>query len=107
MRQVARLSEGGTQMFAENQWEAERGLPILSLQRPLALGAAPGQRRPKGIYSMTLTIFNMPCAFITPITISVIPAITSQLTLGDARPILPKPKMPRVFPHSSSWGLFQ
>ena len=32
---------------------------------------------------MALTIFNMPCAFITPITISVIPAITSQLTLGN------------------------
>lgn len=39
----------------------------------------------KGIYSMALTIFNMPCAFITPITISIIPAITSQLTLGDAK----------------------
>ena len=30
---------------------------------------------------MTQTIFNMPCAFITPITISIIPAITAQLTL--------------------------
>ncbi len=35
----------------------------------------------RGIYSMTQTIFNMPCAFITPITISIIPAITAQLTL--------------------------
>lgn len=35
----------------------------------------------RGIYGMCLTIFNMPCAFITPITISIIPAITSQLTL--------------------------
>ena len=35
----------------------------------------------KGIYNMTQTIFNMPCAFITPITISIIPAITAQLTL--------------------------
>ena len=35
----------------------------------------------RGIYGMCLTIFNMPCAFITPITISVIPAITAQLTL--------------------------
>lgn len=34
----------------------------------------------RGIYSMTQTIFNMPCAFITPITISIIPAITAQLT---------------------------
>ena len=38
----------------------------------------------KGIYNMTQTIFNMPCAFITPITISVIPAITAQITKGQA-----------------------
>ena len=37
----------------------------------------------KGIYNMTQTIFNMPCAFITPITISIIPAITAQLTLEN------------------------
>ena len=37
----------------------------------------------RGIYGMTQTIFNMPCAFITPITISIIPAITAQLTLGN------------------------
>ena len=35
----------------------------------------------KGIYNMTQTIFNMPCAFITPNTISIIPANTAQLTL--------------------------
>lgn len=35
----------------------------------------------KGIYNMAQTIFNMPCAFIVPITISVIPAVTSHLTL--------------------------
>jgi len=34
-----------------------------------------------GIYSFGQTIFNMPCAFIIPITISIIPAITSKLTL--------------------------
>ena len=39
----------------------------------------------KGIYNMTQTIFNMPCAFITPITISVIPAITAQITKNDLR----------------------
>ena len=42
----------------------------------------------RGIYGMTQTIFNMPCAFITPITISIIPAITAQLTLkkfGEAK----------------------
>ena len=36
----------------------------------------------KGIYNMAQTIFNMPCAFITPITVSALPAITSSLTLG-------------------------
>ena len=36
----------------------------------------------KGIYNMAQTIFNMPCSFIIPITISVIPAITSNLTLS-------------------------
>lgn len=37
----------------------------------------------KGIYSMTMTIYNMPCAFIVPIAISVIPAIASSLTLKN------------------------
>ena len=37
----------------------------------------------KGIYDMAITIFNMPCAFITPITISVIPAITAQISTED------------------------
>ena len=41
----------------------------------------------KGIYNMTQTIFNMPCAFITPITISIIPAITSQLTLNNHKEV--------------------
>ena len=39
----------------------------------------------KGIYNMAQTIFNMPCAFIIPITVSVIPAITSHLTLQNNR----------------------
>ena len=42
----------------------------------------------KGIYDMAKTIYNMPCAFIIPITVSVIPAITANLTLkkdGDVR----------------------
>ena len=39
----------------------------------------------KGIYSMSMTIFNMPCAFIVPISVSVIPAITSHLTLQNNR----------------------
>lgn len=39
----------------------------------------------KGAYNMSQTIYNMPTAFIVPITISVIPAITSQLTVGNHR----------------------
>ena len=41
----------------------------------------------KGIYNFTQKIFNMPCAFITPITISVIPAITAQLTRGEHKAV--------------------
>jgi len=48
----------------------------------LALGNTQGQADTmRGIYGMCLTIFNMPCAFIPTITISIIPAITAQLTL--------------------------
>ncbi len=36
-----------------------------------------------GVYKMSLTVYNMPIAFFAPITISIIPAITSQLTLGN------------------------
>lgn len=38
-----------------------------------------------GIYKMALTIYNMPIAFLAPITISIIPAITSHLTLLNNR----------------------
>ena len=37
----------------------------------------------KGIYDMTKTIYNMPIAFITPISISIIPAITANITLKN------------------------
>ncbi len=37
----------------------------------------------KGIYNMTQTVFNMPCAFMVPITTSVLPAITAQLATGN------------------------
>ena len=39
----------------------------------------------KGIYNFTQKIFNMPCAFITPVTISIIPAITAALTTGNKK----------------------
>lgn len=37
----------------------------------------------RGIYGMCQTVFNMPCSFIVPITISIIPAITAHLTMDD------------------------
>jgi stage V sporulation protein B len=39
----------------------------------------------KGIYNMTQTVYNLPVAFVAPITISIIPAITSHLTLQNSR----------------------
>ena len=39
----------------------------------------------KGIYEFCRTIFNLPGAFITPIVISIIPAITSHLTMKNTR----------------------
>ena len=39
----------------------------------------------KGIYNFAQTIFNLPCAFIPPITISILPAVTAQLTLRKYR----------------------
>ncbi len=37
----------------------------------------------KGIYDMSKTIYNMPIAFITPISVSIIPAITANITLKN------------------------
>jgi stage V sporulation protein B len=39
----------------------------------------------KGIYNYCQTIFALPCSLITPITISVIPAITAALTAKDRK----------------------
>ena len=56
----------------------------LYMDQLLGLGFTQGQADTmKGVYNMTQTIFNMPCTFITPITISIIPAITAQITTGD------------------------
>ena len=41
----------------------------------------------KGLFNMTQTIFNMPCAFIIPITVSVLPAVTAFLTKGDDKSV--------------------
>lgn len=79
-----------------NLVEADRYLPSLTAiikeevlaSDPLVLAADLPYRISasyKGIYNFAQTIFNMPCAFIVPIAISVIPAITSHLTLGNNR----------------------
>ncbi len=39
----------------------------------------------KGIYNFTQKLFNMPTAFIAPITVSILPAITAHLTLKNNR----------------------
>ncbi|MCQ2418854.1 MAG: polysaccharide biosynthesis protein [Clostridia bacterium] len=39
----------------------------------------------KGIYNFCQTIFNLPCAFITPIVVSSIPAITEHITMKNKR----------------------
>ena len=37
----------------------------------------------KGIYNFCQTIFNLPCAFITPIVVAAIPALTEKITTHD------------------------
>lgn len=39
----------------------------------------------KGIYNFAQSVFGLPTAFVSPIAISILPAITSQLTLRNAR----------------------
>ena len=39
----------------------------------------------KGIYNFCQTLFNLPAAFIVPITVSIIPSITSYLTMKNDR----------------------
>ena len=54
----------------------------------LALGNTQAQADTmKGIYNMTQTIFNKPCAFIPAITMSIIPAITSHITLMNDKAV--------------------
>ena len=54
------------------------GISLENLQNKLAANL-------KGIYNMTQTVYNLPVAFVAPITISIIPAITSHLTLQNNR----------------------
>lgn len=72
-------------------------LPLISLLEAEVLAAEPGvsavdlysqvATNLKGIYNFGQTIFNMPCSFIAPITISVIPAITEHLTLNNHKQV--------------------
>ena len=52
------------------------GISLENLQNKVAANL-------KGIYNMSQTVYNLPVAFVTPITISIIPAITSHLTLKN------------------------
>jgi stage V sporulation protein B len=54
------------------------GISLENLQNKVAANL-------KGIYNMTQTVYNLPVAFVAPITISIIPAITANLTLKDER----------------------
>ncbi len=67
------------------------GLQIINLvdtvvyMRRLVLVVGGRANELSGIYEFCRTIFNLPCAFITPITISIIPAITAHLTMKNQR----------------------
>ena len=54
------------------------GISLEDLQTKIAVNL-------KGIYNMAQTVYNLPVAFVAPITISIIPAITSHLTLQNSR----------------------
>lgn len=54
------------------------GISLENLQNKVAANL-------KGIYNMAQTVYNLPVAFVAPITISIIPAITSHLTLQNNR----------------------
>ncbi len=54
------------------------GISLSDLQTKIAVNL-------KGIYNMAQTVYNLPVAFVTPITISIIPEITSHLTLKNSR----------------------
>ena len=66
---------------------AQLGQEILEANPNIADSEIPGKiaANMKGIYNMAQTIYNMPNAFIAPITISVIPAITAHLTLKNSQ----------------------
>lgn len=39
----------------------------------------------KGIYNFCQTIFNLPCAFVSPLIVSIIPALTEHITMKNRR----------------------
>ncbi|MBO5836448.1 MAG: polysaccharide biosynthesis protein [Oscillospiraceae bacterium] len=84
MNRLVHLVE--TNQYAKPLVEAMKA-EILSLDPSVTAGEMPQRVAAgfKGIYNFAQTIFNMPCSFIVPISISVIPAITSHLTLQNNR----------------------
>ena len=77
------LQSGAYQNEVTNALQAEvlKNYPGISLENLKIKVAA----NLKGIYNMTQTVYNLPVAFVAPITISIIPAITSHLTLQNSR----------------------
>ena len=78
--QFLMLAESGLYMERLIQlFEARVYLPFLPQS---GLDAQASADTVKGIYNLTQTIFNLPCAFMTPIATSVLPAITAHITLN-------------------------
>ncbi len=84
MDNITDLLQGGTydsplvSLLQQQIIEKNPGISFEDLQNKVAANL-------KGIYNMAQTVYNLPVAFIAPITISIIPAITSHLTLQNNR----------------------
>ena len=59
-----------------------------------------------GVYGKAQTLFNLPAAFITPLTISIVPAISSAIALpmGLGLAVLSYPIMNILYPNSNEAG---
>ncbi len=79
--QFLMLAESG--LYMEQMIDLFRSRVYLPFLLEDGLSAQAAADTVKGIYNLTQTIFNMPCAFMTPIATSVLPAITAHLTLKN------------------------
>ena len=79
--QFLMLAESG--LYMEQMIDLFRSRVYLPFLLEDGLSAQAAADTVKGIYNLTQTIFNMPCAFMTPLATSVLPAITAHLTLKN------------------------